>query len=338
MIWKILGIEQTKDEEAIKAAYRNKLRYVNPEDDEEGFKELRRAYEEALEFASQEEIDSLHNADNATEQKYSGKKDEVDLWIDRVDVVYEDVAARRDEKKWDALLHDSVCDDLDTELEAAEKLLVYFMSHTFMPQAIWQMVDKRFHYMDNYDQLKEKFPENYLDYVKWQIESPQFIDFELFDGKTDDHVDDFIGKLFEVKAASEERDIKKIRQLLNELERFELTHPFVQVEEARYLLIKQEKEKDEQKALSIMEELDFEYSDNPYIERIYAEALIANGEIGKARAVYDAILEKSPDNYMAMLGQANCVFLEGDPENAKEQVEDILEVRVQDAECLVLLD
>ena len=148
MIWKILGIEQTKDEEAIKTAYRNKLRYVNPEDDEEGFKELRRAYEEALEYASQDETEGLHNTDDETEQKHSGKKDEVDLWLDRIDAIYEDVAARRDEKKWDVLLHDSVCDDLDTELEAAEKLLVYFMSHTFMPQAIWQMVDKRFHYID----------------------------------------------------------------------------------------------------------------------------------------------------------------------------------------------
>lgn len=355
MIWKILGIEQTKDEEAIKTAYRNRLRYVNPEDDEEGFKELRRAYEEALEYASQEETEGLHNANDEKGQKYNGKKNEVDLWIDRIDAVYEDVAARRDGKKWEVLLHDPICDDLDTELEAAEKLLVYFMSHTFMPQAIWQLVDKRFHYMDNYDQLKEKFPENYLDYVKWQIDSPQFIDFALFDGKTDDHVDDFIGKLFEVKGASEEQDLKKIRQLLNELERFDLTHPFVQVEEARYLLLKAEKmekkngenlpgeAKDEKQklckeALEIMEELDFEYSENPYIERIYAETLIANDEISKARAVYDALLEKSPDNYTAMLGKANCVFLAGDPENAKEQIEDIMEDRVQDTECLALMD
>lgn len=338
MIWKILGIEQTKDEETVKAAYRNKLRYVNPEDDEEGFKELRRAYEEAMEYVNEDETDSLHNVDDEAENR-SGRKDEVDLWIDRIDTVYRDVSTRRDAKKWDALLHDAVCDDLDTELEAAEKLLVYFMSHTFMPQKIWQLVDARFHYMDNYDQLKEKFPENYLDFVKWQIESPNFIDFELFEGKTDDSVDDFIGKLFEIKGASEERNFKKVGQLLRELKRSDLQHPYVQVEEARYLLMNPEKEENAVKdALSIMEELDFEYSDNPYIERTYAEALIANGDTGKAREVYDAILEKSPDNYTAMLGQANCVFLEGDPENAKEQVEDILEERVQDAECLVLLD
>lgn len=31
--WKIIGIDKTKDKEAIKNAYRSKLVYVNPEDD-----------------------------------------------------------------------------------------------------------------------------------------------------------------------------------------------------------------------------------------------------------------------------------------------------------------
>ena len=365
MIWKILGIEQTKDEEQIREAYHNKLRLVNPEDDEEGFKELRRAYEEALDYANREETEE----ENSEEEFHNtGKKTEVDLWLDRIDAVYLDVATRIDEKKWDALLNDPVCDDLDTELEAAEKLLVYFMSHTFMPQTIWQLVEKRFHYLDDFEQLKERFPENYLEYVKWQIENPGFIDYKLFDGKTDDHVDDFISKLYETKSASDDRDLKRVKQLLKELGRYELTHPFTQVEEARCLLIEQEdsenasdeaddsgkadgsgKADDSEKAegkdkkfakeaLSIMEELDFEYSENMYVERIYAEALLANGEIDKARAVYDVFLENDPQDYIGLLGQANCVFLAGDPEEAKEQIEDILEDRVQDAESLMLLD
>ncbi len=339
MIWKILGIEETKDEEMIRAAYRSKLRFVNPEDDEEGFKELRRAYEKALDYANQEETNDLHNIDN--ERPISvGRKTEVDLWIDRIDVIYQDVRSRRDEKKWNEILYDSVCDDLDTELEAGEKLLVYLMSHSYLPQAIWKLIDKRFGYMAEVDQLKERFPENFLEYIRWQIKSQGFIDYDLFDGKTDSHVDDYINKLYEVKTVSEEKDVKKIRHLLDELSRFDITHPFTRVEEARYLLLLHEQEGGEhaKEALSIMEELDFEYSDNLYIERIYAEALIANGEISKAKTVYESILEISIDNFNAMLGLANCTFLLGDAEAAKEKIEDILEERVQDAESLELLE
>lgn len=335
MIWKILEIDKTKDEDKIREAYRKKLRYVNPEDDEAGFKELRRAYEEALEYAQEPEDDGLHNEENS-EYGY-GKKNEIDEWLERVDAVYQDAAKRRDEACWKTILQDPVCDDLDMELEAAEKLLVYFMSHSYMPQAIWQMVDKRFHYQESFQQLKEKFPENYLDYVMWQIKRPNFIDFDFFDGETDAHVDDYISTLYEEKNAFEEGNMEAVERLLRELKRYDITHPFTGVEEARYLLRCGENEQ-KKKALSIMEELDFEYSENPYIERVYAETLVENGDIEKAKSVYESLLEMDAQNYGAMLGRAKCVFLEGNPENAKEMVEDILEERVQDAESMQLLD
>ena len=50
-VFQILGIEQTKDERALKNAYRDKLAVTNPEDDPEGFKRLRMAYEEACRYA-----------------------------------------------------------------------------------------------------------------------------------------------------------------------------------------------------------------------------------------------------------------------------------------------
>lgn len=50
-IFGILGIEETRDEDEIRAAYRKLLLTSNPEDDAEGFKRLRRAYEEAVGYA-----------------------------------------------------------------------------------------------------------------------------------------------------------------------------------------------------------------------------------------------------------------------------------------------
>ncbi len=50
-IWDILEIEETKDKNSIKNAYRRKLTRTNPEDYPEEFKELRYAYEQAIEAA-----------------------------------------------------------------------------------------------------------------------------------------------------------------------------------------------------------------------------------------------------------------------------------------------
>lgn len=336
MIWKILEIEKTKDEEVIKAAYREKLHYVNPEDDEEGFKELRRAFEEAMEYAS---LPDGIETDN--EEVYQGKKTEVDKWIDRIEKIYEDVALRREEARWKVLLNDPVCEDLDTELEASEKLLVFFMSHSFLPQNIWILVDDRFRYMDNYAQLTEKFPENYLEYVKWQIENSDFFDYTLFDGKTNDRVDEYINKLYQLKACIEQVDLETSAQLVKELKRFDISHPFALVEEAEYDLIKAKEDNGldyKHQALSIMEELDFEYSDNDYVERVYADTLAANDKFEKGLEIYEALIEKDEKNVSALLGKANCIYHMGDPEEAKEQIEDVLEEQVQNTRCLELLD
>lgn len=49
--WSVLGLEPTRDETTIRRSYAARLRATNPEDDPEGFKALREAYETALQVA-----------------------------------------------------------------------------------------------------------------------------------------------------------------------------------------------------------------------------------------------------------------------------------------------
>lgn len=53
-IWTVLGVEVTKDISAIKRAYAQKARTFHPEEDLQGFLELRKAYQEALSYAEGE--------------------------------------------------------------------------------------------------------------------------------------------------------------------------------------------------------------------------------------------------------------------------------------------
>ncbi|WP_236190952.1 DUF805 domain-containing protein [Pseudomonas paraglycinae] len=73
--WIRLGIEPTKDNEAIRGAYRARLPQHHPETDPEGFQALREAYEIALRFAREEEPEADAPADtelNASDQLLSG--------------------------------------------------------------------------------------------------------------------------------------------------------------------------------------------------------------------------------------------------------------------------
>lgn len=367
MIWKVLGIEQTKDKEMIRNAYHEKLHFVNPEDDQEGFKELRRAYEEAMEYADiiedDKAIDDGEVEDESTERSDKNKT-EVDHWIDGIDKIYVDAVTRRDVDKWNELLNDPICDDLDTELEASEKLLVYIMSHSYLPMNVWQAIDKRFHYIDGMDQLKEHFPEEFLSYVKWQTNHQGFVDFDLFEGDTSCNVDKYINKLHELKNAEEERNFTRIDKLIGELEEADISHPYLYVEKAIVNLLQageipellsddqqkdsdqngtelttdEDKDKLRKSALNIMENIDFEYSQNSYIHRVYGEALLANHKTEQAKEVFEELLETDPLSYSALLCRAKCTIIEGNYELAKEQLEDILEERVQDVETLRYLE
>lgn len=55
-IWAVLGVQPGSDRETVRRAYARKLRITNPEDDPEGFKQLRQAYELAMRGADRRQV------------------------------------------------------------------------------------------------------------------------------------------------------------------------------------------------------------------------------------------------------------------------------------------
>ena len=160
LIFQILGIDKLNDERALKTAYMEKLKMTNPEDDPEGFRRLREAYEKALEL--------LHNTETVSEET---QKTEIDLWIEKMDAVYQNFRTRGDLESWKELLADDLCVNLDTAIDARNAAINYLLSHFYLPREVWQCLDEEFEFVNDYEQLKERFPADFLDYVKYYLEN-----------------------------------------------------------------------------------------------------------------------------------------------------------------------
>lgn len=68
-IWELLGLEPTQDVSAIKRAYAQKARICHPEENPEGFLQLRKAYQAALDYAEGQDMSMSTTAEQQTDHR-----------------------------------------------------------------------------------------------------------------------------------------------------------------------------------------------------------------------------------------------------------------------------
>ncbi|CUH93366.1 J domain-containing protein [Herbinix luporum] len=292
-IWEVLGIEETKDEEKIIQAYRDKLIAVNPEDDAKGFMQLRAAYEEALRFVNEPEQEEIRQ-----------EKNDVDLWIDKIAGIYSSLDSRRDEKAWEELFRDDICIGLDTSIEAREKLLVFLMDHYYLPHRIWKLMDREFDIVADKEDLYEIFPRNFIDYVVNQITVEGFLDFTLFDYKEGEEADEYIRTYFQLKSSLDENKLDDCQKIIDDLKKYQTHHPYEDVEKIRYYLLTDRLEEVENLAKTLVNR----YQDDGYILSVYGKLKSKQELYDEASNWYQRVLELYPDYYWAKIGLVECLY------------------------------
>ena len=236
-IFEILEIPETKDEEAIKAAYRSKLVSVNPEDNPEGFKRLREAYEAGLRYAARQEEASQSNKSD----------DPVSLYLERLDSIYRSLSGRLETSEWERLLKDELLDDLDLGEDAKWELFRYLAGHYELPAAVWRMLDRVFHVTQEAQKFKEHLPVNFVDFILWSCSEEAALyqfPYEQLTGSDTADYDEFIHRLQDLtKLAGQEREyedrsqwLKELGQKIAFLETLNISHPRFELEKAKYSL------------------------------------------------------------------------------------------------------
>ena len=177
MIWQVLGIEPTTDEETIKIAYRTELVKYNPEDDPEGFKRLREAFEEAVKYANEEKIKEENGGKVTASDKPDSMKTDIDRHLDKAAEIYSNLETRVNADIWKEWLSAPQCTELDMVDDMREAFLAYTMDHYHYPHEIWKLFDQTFCYSAEHSALSELFPVEYLNFIEFRAKNDDFFEY-----------------------------------------------------------------------------------------------------------------------------------------------------------------
>lgn len=319
-LWSVLGIEETKNKDTLKNAYRMKLVCVNPEDDPEGFKSLREAYERAI---------NLADTADTEDDDYEGAP-EMAAFEKAFDALYGQFSRRINAGCWQELLDTDFCVSLETAGDAREFLLQLLNGRLKLPRPVWQMIDSKMQLKEDRKELYEQFPRDYIDYIIRLTQVDAFLPYSSFSGPDDADYDLYIDGYYELKLAVDEKRIDNGLKQYQKLEDMPVTHPYAQAEYARLLAL----EGKTAEAAALLARISEENPDYSYIHCHYGRLLLVVEDIDGAEAVFKRVLKTMPDYYMAKAGLMDVMIGRRDYKNAKEEALELLELEPRDMDTI----
>ncbi len=309
-IFQVLGIEETKDENLIKRAYREKLAVTNPEDNPEGFKRLRSAYEEACKFARQPEEEVKEEKDESP----SG------YWVEKVSEVYANMEKRRDIACWEALFEEDVLLDLAEEENCTYKLLRFLMEHFKLPTAVWKLIQEKLHIIESSDNFREYFPADFMNFVVNRCRHGEDLEFDQFKGAPDADYDLFIRYSDNCWEALNNDQIEQAAEFVKNADDLGITHPIMEINRAKVWELQGKKEE----AAEWVKNLYKEWPQDLMVRFHTAELLWRNDYQEDAVPIYEAIKENNEKHYMANRRLMEWYYEQKRFKDAKKCAEEVL--------------
>lgn len=323
-VFRILGIEETKDEGRIKAAYRERLSAANPEDDPEGFKRLRSAYEEASRMAKESDGDQAESPRDTTP---SG------LWAEKAAGIYNNIRTRQDISQWEKLFAEDCFLSLEDEDNCRFKLLRFLTEHIKLPTEVWKLLNKKLSIVEDAAKLREQFPVDFVRYVLNKCERGEEVDFSQFQGPEDGDYDLFLQYYDRTWQALSEDRLEDAAQYIEDAGRLGISHPVMEI--CRGDLLNRQGKPEE--AVALMEDLRGRYPQDAMVCYHAAEMLWKQGQAGKghcrekAARIYQELIGENEDHYMANFRLAEWHYGNGEYKKAKKCAEKVISTGTDEA-------
>ncbi len=311
-IFQVLGIESTKDEQAIKNAYREKLAVTNPEDNPEGFKRLRTAFEEACRLAKMPE-----DTEEVEEEKDTTPSG---LWVEKVAEIYKDITKRRDANQWKELFEEDIFLSLEEEENCRYKLLGFLMDHYNLPTGIWKLLDEKINIVNDKEQLRESFPADFISFIASKCERGENVEFEQFEGAPDAPYDLFLQYYDQCYRAMDKGDLEQAKTFVDNADELNIFHPIMELCRAELL----EKQGEVQEAIALLQALDERFPKDVMVAYNCAEMMWRNGQKAEAVKRYERLKEENDSHYMSNVRLSEWYYDQKRYRDAKQAAEKVL--------------
>lgn len=310
-IFQVLGIEETKDEKLIKKAYREKLAVTNPEDNPEGFKRLRSAYEEACILAkTEEEEENQEEPDDSP----SG------VWAAQFEGIYKNINKRVDVTNWEALFAQDIFLALEEEENCCIKLLQFMMGHCNIPTEVWNLLDEKMNLTQDGNRFREYFPPDFLNYVINRCRQGEELDYNQFEGEPEADYDLFLRYSDQCWNALTDENLEQAEDFIKNADDLEIRHPVMELNRACLW----EKQGKAEEALEWLRKLRKQIGEDLMIDFHTAEMLWRNGQHKEAGEIYEIIKGNNTKHYMANRRLCELYYEEKRYKEAKKCAEEVL--------------
>ncbi|MDO5062863.1 MAG: tetratricopeptide repeat protein [Peptostreptococcaceae bacterium] len=276
-IWKILGIEKTKSKEEIVEAYREQLAHNNPEENQEGFMALRKAYEEAMAYSE------------------SGD-DEFDRLIGEMENIYGCFSKRIDPKRWKEIIEDPLLQGIDSRMNGEARIIHFLMDKYRLSREVFSLFATEFDWRDRLDELGQHFPPGFFNYVFDVIDNGEYYKMSYFDGDDYADYDLFIEKCMDL-AGIVQQNSDNAKQMIEEVDALEIYHPYYSEIKAEYFI----KQNDLTAADEVTQDFEELYPEEIRLLSLRLRILMKMKRLEEGRRIADRLKELQPENRMALL-------------------------------------
>ncbi|MCI8660095.1 MAG: tetratricopeptide repeat protein [Lachnospiraceae bacterium] len=276
--WSFLEIRPTEDEGRIRHAYLEKLPGYHPEEDPDGFRQLRQALEDALKEAGRLKEERERKSSGLCESEMMGKGEIREL-VRKAEEIYKNYESRIEPRAWEELLLLPVCRDLESQREAGWALISFLMDHFHLPHSCFQVFDKVFGWQGDESELYDHFPEGFVAYLFDRIREKDSFRYKLFELREGFDYDRFCEEFFTLRKALGQKDKEKVEESMRILDDMDMAHPDLTLLRIRHEAFQRGHEK---QAWALADKLFAEDGDNIATRYWYVRSALDYKDSGKS--------------------------------------------------------